>query len=307
MRIRLCPARRLLLTILLAALGMVRASVATAAATDAPSPFTCATEIPFGDPVTVARITGPNAFTLADGREVRLAGIATPHRWTIAASDADDTDAPTPPDDDAAFDPVKAATLALESMLAGHTVRLAPVAPNPDRYNRIRARVELADDHRSIERVLVADGLARVEPDPIDFGCARALEQVEAAARQASLGLWALPEFAIISATDANARRNAQGRYVIVEGIVVSRGASGNRHYLNFGKNFRRDFAAVLVNKDTVSPRSKAKRAGNRFETEGFDSPEIIGRKIRVRGVMMPGGGGVIWPDVVEAIEWSDR
>ncbi len=186
-------------------------------------------------------------------------------------------------------------------------MRLAPVTANTDRYGRIRARVELADDHRSIERALVADGLARVEPDPSDFGCARALEQVEATARQANLGLWALPEFAIIPATDADARRNAQGRYVIVEGTVVSRGASGNRHYLNFGRNFRRDFAAVLVNKDTVSPRNKAKRAGNRFETEGFDSPGIVGRKIRVRGVLMPGGGGVIWPDVVEAIEWSDR
>lgn len=279
-----------------------------AAATDAPAPLTCATEIPFSDPVTVARITGPNAFVLTDGREIRLAGITTPHRWTAKSSDTDDnTDAAAPPDDDASFDPVKAATSMLEGLLSGHAVRLAPVSQNPDRYNRIRARVELADGRRSIERALVADGLARVEPDPGDFGCARALEQEEASARQANRGLWSLPEFAIIPATDAEARKKALGHYVIIEGTIVSRGTSGNRHYLNFGKNFRRDFAAVLVNKDTVSPRGKAKRTGNRFETEGFDSPDIVGRKVRVRGVLMPGGGGVIWPDVVEAIEWSDR
>lgn len=290
-----------------ALLGAWLGSGPAAIAGDAIPPLACATEIPFGDPVTVARITGPNAFTLTDGREIRLAGITTPHRWTAKTPDTDDTDTSAPSDDDADVDPVKAATSALENMLPGKSVRLAPVTANTDRYGRIRARVELADDHRSIERALVADGLARVEPDPTDFGCARALQQVEATARQANLGLWALPEFAIIPATDADARRNAQGRYVIVEGTVVSRGASGNRHYLNFGRNFRRDFAAVLVNKDTVSPRNKAKRAGNRFEAEGFDSPDIVGRKARVRGVLMPGGGGVIWPDVVEAIEWSDR
>lgn len=275
-------------------------------AADAPPPVACASAIPFGDPVTVARITGPNTFTLSDGREIRLAGITTPHRWGLTASDADGDDA-TSPRDDAGFDPVKAATMALATLLPEHAVRLAPVAPTPDRYGRIRARVELADNHSSIERALVADGLARVEPDPGDFGCARALEREETAARKENRGLWALPEFAVIAADDANARKRALGRYVLIEGTVVSRGASGNRHYLNFGRNFRRDFAAVLVNKDTVSPRGKAKRTANRFEAEGFDSPEIIGRAIRVRGVLMPGGGGMIWPDAVEAIEWSDR
>lgn len=301
MPVRICGARRLLLAILVASLA------GPASATDAPAPLNCATEIPFGDPVTVARITGANAFTLTDGREIRLAGITTPHRWTANASDTDDTDVSSPSDEEVDVDPVKAATAVLEGLVLHAAVRLAPVTQSSDRYGRIRARVELAGDHRSIERALVADGLARVEPDPTDFGCARALQQAEATARQASLGLWTLPEFAILAATDADARKKALGRYVIVEGTVVSRGASGNRHYLNFGRNFRRDFAAVLVNKDTLSPRGKAKRAGNRFETEGFDSPEIIGRKIRVRGVMMPGGGGVIWPDVAEAIEWSDR
>lgn len=286
---------------------------------DAASPLVCGQTIAPGAPVTVAGVTGPTSLRLADGREIRLSGIGVPHRWHRQMDAAPGPDAPdaadpvedgatgSPDGSDPDLDPAVAAQAALSAWLPGRPVEIAPVSAKPDRYGRIRARVTLAGGEQSVEGRLVDLGLARVEPEADDFGCARALEARENVARTTGLGLWSLPEFAVIAAGDAATRVASVGQYVLVEGIVVSRGISGRRHYLNFGRNFRRDFAVVLVNKNTILPRSKARGGPSRFESEGFDSPAAVGRRVRVRGIMMPGGGGLIWPDAPEEIEWSDR
>jgi endonuclease YncB( thermonuclease family) len=269
-------------------------------------PAACAIPLSFGPPVAVSDIIDATSLQLADGRIIRLVGIGVPHRPSEPdrADDPDTATAPTSVPND--VDPIDAARSELRTLLTGQTVRIAAATATPDRYGRLHARVERAGDRLSIERALVAAGLARVEPEEGDAGCARALEQVEGAARAAKRGIWASPAFAVIGADDTETRRAAIGRYVLIEGTVVSRGTSGNRHYLNFGRHFRRDFAIELVNKDTMLPRNKAKRNESRFQTEGFDSPAVVGKRVRVRGVLLPGGGGLIMPRLPEEIEWSD-
>jgi len=266
----------------------------------------------------VIRIIGPTSFETDDGRTIALAGIATPHRFPLGASTTEETadlaaDAlgePTldrspmdQPPDAATPAPDAAAKSALSAWLIGERVTLHPIAAPPDRYGRLRAHVERLGDGIWIEAALVERGLARVQPQSDDFGCARRLEAIEADARAARRGLWALPEFAVVAADDP-ARDRWVGHYVLIEGTVISLGNSGGRHYLNFGRNFSRDFAIVLADKGTGTAEAKAGSAMRRFQLEGFDAPGVKGRRIRVRGVLMQAGGGLILPSVPEEIEW---
>jgi endonuclease YncB( thermonuclease family) len=265
----------------------------------------------------VTRVTGPNSVQTADGREIRLSSVTTPHRFApgptaveqpTAPADSEGIDQEEPSDTAASettppTDPIAAARSALNAWLVGAEIRLYPVTPLPDRYGRMRAAIERVSDGLWIEAELVAQGLARVQPQTDDFGCARHLEALEAAARAAKRGLWSLPEFAVIDAGDAT-RDRWIGHYVLIEGTVVSLGTSGTRRYLNFGRNFSRDFAIVLVDKGKTTMQSKEKRSPSRFQQEGFDAPDIAGKRILVRGVLTRGGGGLMLPSIPEEIEW---
>ena len=269
--------------------------------------------------VTIARSTGPNSFLTTDGREVRLASVSTPHRFPLGPSTAAETaavDTQTADEDEdarpivdagdpsgAIVDARAAARSAVDAWLVGQSVTLYPVTPKPDRYGRLRARAVRVSDGLWIEAELVAGGLARVEPQTDDFGCARHLEAVEAKSRDAKLGLWALPEFAVVEADDVT-RDRWTGRYVLIEGKIVSFRSSGTRRYLNFGRNFSRDFAVVLVDKGATGARATAKQSPSRFQQEGFDAQTVVGRRVRVRGVLGLGGGGLMFPSVPEEIEW---
>ena len=129
------------------------------------------------------------------------------------------------------------------------------------------------------------------------------MQELEADARRNKRGLWSDPRFRVLSATEPDLARWV-GRYVLIEGRVVSTGVSGTRRYLNFGKDFRSDFAVVLDDKDTGSAKRGSARRASRFAAEGFDSVDIVGKTIRVRGVLTLGGGGLIVPSVPEELEW---
>ena len=254
---------------------------------------------PASQTITVTRVTGPNSFAAADGREIRLASVSTPHRFVLGPSAAaevqalengslgeeDDSPSKTDADQVAAIvsDPIASARSTLGAWLIGQTVTLYPVTPKLDRYGRIRARVVRVSDGLWIEAELVMAGLARVEPQSDDFGCARHLETIEARARASKRGIWGLPEFAVVEADDVT-RDRWIGHYMLIEGKVVSIGTSGTRRYLNFGRNFSRDFAVLLVDKGSTVAHATAKRTPGRFQQEGFDAPAVVGRRIRVRG-----------------------
>ena len=205
----------------------------------------------------VAAVIDARTFRMQDGREVRLAGI----------------------------EPVTSATTnanrisALAAIIAGREVSLRGQDDTPDRYGRQPAFVYLASADTSVQSQLLAQGDALVAATVTDQDCAASLTASETEARQAKRGTWADPA-AIKNAESPGDILAGIGRFTIVEGRVLSVRQAGATSYLNFGRNWTRDFAA------TISRRMLAA-----FEAAGIGLKSLENRRIRVRGwVEMRGG-----------------
>jgi endonuclease YncB( thermonuclease family) len=205
------------------------------------------------EPQGEARVTDVidiRSFRLEDGREIRLAGIE-----------------PAFPDR-----PATERGRALAALLAGREVRLHGDDDTPDRYGRQTAFAWRLPDETLVQRELLAQGEALVSPDVSDKACAAVLLAAEAAAREAKRGIWA----------DATAIKNTEspgdiltgiGRYTLVEGKVLSVRQAGATTYLNFGRNWTRDFAVTI-------PR----RALAHLAAAGLVPKSLENKRIRVRG-----------------------
>lgn len=216
-------------------------------------------------PVSVVEAVDGDQLRLADGRLVRLAAVEAPK----AAPGADG-------------DVVRVAARARERLGALAVGRAVAIVPRgEDRYGRVRARV-YGDGSQWLQAVLVAEGLARVRPDPAEDGCVEPLLAEESAARQAVLGLWALPDYAVRQAGDASLSRRA-GLYELVEGRVLSVGHGSRMTFLDFGHDFRRDFTIMI-------PAA----AEARFAAAGISSESLRGRRVLVRGFVEESGGPAI-------------
>jgi endonuclease YncB( thermonuclease family) len=112
----------------------------------------------------VAEVRDGRSFVLADGREVRLAGLEIP---------------PPPADADVAAPTVagRAARRALESIVAGQTVELRQQGTAVDRYGRTVAHVYLIGDGagRSVGQEMLVNGYARASGLVGDKACAAEL------------------------------------------------------------------------------------------------------------------------------------
>jgi endonuclease YncB( thermonuclease family) len=199
----------------------------------------------------VAEILDARSFRLADGREVRLAGIEP-----VAAEKAN-------------------RTAALSAIIAGREVTLSGEDDTPDRYGRQSAFVFLAGSETSVQGLL----LALVSATVTNKECASSLTAAEAAARQARQGTWADPT-AIKNAESPGDILAGIGRFTVVEGKVLSVRQAGATTYLNFGRNWTRDFAV------TISRRMVAA-----IESAGIALKSLENRRIRVRGWVEARGG----------------
>src|ERR1700722_15073368 len=173
----------------------------------------------------VMAVTDARSFRLQDGRDVRLGGIE-----------------PTFP---AEAQAVAERQRALTAILAGRDVRLGGEDDTPDRYGRQTAFVWLLPDGTLVQQQLLAQGEAIVSADVNDKECAAALFAAEASAREVKRGIWADP--AVIKNTESPGDILAGiGRYMLVEGKVLSVRQAGATTYLNFGRNWTRDFAVTI-------------------------------------------------------------
>ena len=205
----------------------------------------------------VTDVIDARSFRLEDGREIRLAGI------------------------EPAF-PEKSATgrgRALAALLAGRQVRLTGDDDTPDRYGRQSAFAWRLPDETMIAQDLLAQGEALVSPAVTEKACAAALLAAEAAARETKRGIWADPT-AIKNAESPGDILTGIGRYTLVEGKVLSVRQAGATTYLNFGRNWTRDFAVTIP-----------KRATPVLEAAGIVFKSLENRKIRVRGWIEARGG----------------
>ena len=204
----------------------------------------------------VAAVIDARSFRLADGREIRLAGIEA-----ASASTSKDR------------------TAALSAIVAGHDVTLRGKDDAPDRYGRQVAFVFLSSSETPVQGLLLGQGQALVSADVTDKDCAAALVAAEAEARAAKRGTWA----------DASAIKNAEspddiltgiGRFTVVEGKVLSVRQAGATTYLNFGRNWTQDFAATISRRVTPA-----------IEAAGLTIKSLENKRIRVRGFVEARGG----------------
>lgn len=192
----------------------------------------------------VAAVTDARSLRLDDGREVRLTGI----------------------------EPVAATKQALTALLAGRDVTLRGSDDTPDRYGRQLALVFVAGNDTPVQGLLLAQGEALVSAEISDKDCAAALLAAEAEARRAKKGTWADPS-AIKNAESPDDILAGIGRFVVVEGKVLSVRQAGATTYLNFGRNWTRGFAVTI-----------SRRMVTAFEGAGITPKSLENRRIRVRG-----------------------
>lgn len=258
----------------LVALLVVAVSVAPIEAAAAP---VCAS--PEGEPVWVERVVRGDEIVLTDGRRVRLAVVEAPRAPLVggdrALGEAGEVDA--------------AARGALADLVEGREIVLSETGT--DRHGRLLGHLYDTERGQWIEAELVAAGHLVVTPSRADRECAAALLVEERVAIAARRGLWATASFAVAPA-EAGDLVSRVGRWAVIEGRVRSVGRSGGHIWLNFGEDFRRDFAVVMDDKDLEG-----------FRAAGFDPIAARGWTVRVRGVVTHRGGPRIAVEVPENIE----
>jgi endonuclease YncB( thermonuclease family) len=205
----------------------------------------------------VAAVIDARSFRLQDGREVRLAGIEPISSEKVAANRAP----------------------ALAAILAGREVKLRGEDDTPDRYGRQAAFVFLVPSETLVQGELLAQGEALVSATVTDQECASLLMAAEAAARQAKLGIWGDPA-AIKNSESPGDILTGIGRFTLVEGKILSVRQAGATTYLNFGRNWTRDFAVTI-----------SRRVLPVLEAAGIVPKSLENRRIRVRGFVETRGG----------------
>jgi endonuclease YncB( thermonuclease family) len=217
----------------------------------------------------VAAVVDARSLRLEDGREVRLAGIE--RGGTDRAG----------------------ARAALSAIAAGREVTLHGDDDTPDRYGRQSAFVFVAGSEHSVQSELLRRGEVLVSSDISEKNCAAALAAAENAARDAKLGIWAETS-AIKNAESPGDILSAVGHFSVVEGRVLSVRQAGAMTYLNFGRNWTRDFAATI-----------SRRIIPAFESAGLGPKSLENRRIRVRGYVSSRGGPrieLLWVGQIEVL-----
>jgi endonuclease YncB( thermonuclease family) len=215
----------------------------------------------------VAAVRDGRTLQLTDGRVLRLAAIeVTTH--TRAA---------------------------LQALVAGHTLRLATLGSDHDRYGRLVAFAFAGDAKISVQQALLEEGEARVSARVGDKACADELLAAERQARASRRGLWADPNFAPLPAESSMRLKGERGRFALVEGKVLSVRESGGTIYVNFGRRWSRGFSVIIL-----------RRNQRIFAAAGLAPSELTGRRVRVRGWIEQRHGPVIEADAPEQIELID-
>ncbi len=222
----------------------------------------------------VAEVIDGRSFRLTDGREIRLEGIE------LAASD-----------------PNAKSERALSHIVGDQDVILQGENDAPDRYGRQTAFVLLSSSKALVQELLLAEGEALVSSEVAEKDCAIRLLAAEAGARAAKKATWASPT-AIKNAESPDDILTGIGRFAVVEGKVLSVRQAGTTTYLNFGRNWTRDFAVTI-----------SRRMMPAVEAAGLVPKSLENRRIRIRGWVEAHGGPRIevrFPGQIEVLSGNE-
>jgi endonuclease YncB( thermonuclease family) len=234
----------------------------------------------------VAKILDGRNFLLADGREIRLAGIEVPFLPSAGESGA-------------RAEAGRAARAALVDLIGGQTVELRRNGAAADRYGRLLAHAYFtADDGRELSAAheMLGRGFAQVGPQVGDRACAEDLWARERTARAGKLGLWGEPYYVVMGAQRLAEQKAEPGQFSVVEGKVLSVRESGGTIYMNFGRKWSE---ALTV---TISKRNE-----RNFAAAGVDVRRLENRLVRVRGYIEERNGPRIEASRPEQIEIAER
>jgi len=241
--------------------------------------FAC--DLPPGQKGTVAEVRDGETLALTDGTLVRLINAKAP-----AAPLAVRSDRPWP------F--VSEAKQALSELVSGAEVELRYGGAKADRHGRALAQVYVVKggERLWLQGELVGKGLARVYSFPDNHACVDDLLAREAEARAKGAGLWGTWAYRVLDAGNVERLGRLTRSYQLVEGVVAEVGESGGRLYLNFDKDWRKDFTILMERKD-----------GEAFKAAGVDPKTLAGKKLRVRGWVEWRNGPMIHATHAEQIE----
>jgi hypothetical protein len=96
----------------------------------------------------------------------------------------------------------------------------------------------------------------------------------------------------VLDAGDVERLGRLTRSYQLVEGVVAQVGEAGGRLYLNFDKDWRKDFTILMERKD-----------GEAFKAAGIDPKVLAGKRLRVRGWVEWRNGPMIHATHAEQIE----
>ena len=169
----------------------------------------------------VKRVYDGDTIELDDGRKIRFLGMNTPeisHRGKSEDMGG------------------KAAKAWLSDKLKTSRVRLEFDAEQTDSYGRTLAYV-LTENRENLNVQLVAQGLAAMSIFPPNLRYVNELTAAQAQAEQANLGIWQMPQYAVIAASEVSADENYQG-WTRVVGSVRSIKNTKKYSYLVFTNHF---------------------------------------------------------------------
>ena len=158
-----------------------------------------------------------------------------------------------------------------------------------DAYGRTLAHLTLSHGDRWVEQALLLAGDARVRTYSDNRALGRAMLDLEARARQARRGLWALGDYQVRLPDEAAARPFG---FQVVEGRVTV--AAEER-------------GGVRVDLERWVSAEVPRAAEAAFTASGMRLQDLPGKLVRVRGLLRPGSGEAVLkldhPEQVEVLK----
>lgn len=234
---------------------------------------------------TVVHVIDGQTLRLDDGVDVRLIGALAPDTHSVQGNGPLARYA-------------RSARQHLAALVGGKSVQLRTSRRSHDRYRRLLAQAFVRDGENLIwvQQDLVRRGLARAYTLPGQDACLADLLQAERAARRLQQGIWATAAYRVRDASRPWEISRLQGRFAIVSGRVRRAALVRRVLYLNFGRDWKRDFT-VKISK-AVARRAKRTLA---------DLRSLEGQNVRVRGWVTWRNGPMIEVSSLSEIERTRR
>ena len=104
--------------------------------------------------------------------------------------------------------------------------------------------------------------------------------------------MWGVTAYRVLAADNVERLGRLTRSYQLVEGVVAQVGETTGRIYLNFDKDWHRDFTVLIERKDNDT-----------LKAAGIDAKALAGKRLRVRGWIEWRNGPMIHVTHLEQIE----